>query len=102
MLRLQRTSAPATIANDKNHKSEETDLKPHKNALKAGSSGWRYMMSGHGLSGLSIRDSNPTFAFWTKQKISVHMGMHSGSSLKNVKKDLMKIAGAYVPTLARV
>jgi hypothetical protein len=59
VLRLQRTSAPATIANDKNYKSEETDLKPHKNALKAGSSGWTYMMSGRGLSGLSIRRFQP-------------------------------------------
>jgi hypothetical protein len=32
--------------------------------------------------------------FGQKKKIGVDMGVHSGSSLKKVKKDLMKIQGA--------
>jgi hypothetical protein len=48
---------------------------------------------------LQSGDSGPTFAFWTKQKLHVHMGVHDGSSLKKVKKDL---PGAYVFMLARV
>jgi hypothetical protein len=39
-------------------------------------------------------DSTVRLPFGQKKKIGVDMGVHSGSSLKKVKKDLMKIQGA--------